>query len=136
MVDRLLIRPLRRLRSTVQRYRPGEEIVPAWTGAMPAQEIRELGDTFREISRTVQTHEAGLAEGLVRQTRLTREVHHRVKNNLQVISSLINFHARGAKSAEATEPMPRSSAASTPSRWSTATIMPSWRSIAGSSCAR
>ena len=54
------------------------------------------------ISRTVAEHEAGLAEGLVRQTRLTREVHHRVKNNLQVISSLINFHARGARSKEAT----------------------------------
>jgi two-component sensor histidine kinase len=54
------------------------------------------------ISRTVAAHEAGLAEGLVRQTRLTREVHHRVKNNLQVISSLINFHARGARSKEAT----------------------------------
>jgi len=40
---------------------------------------------------------------LVRQTRLTREVHHRVKNNLQVISSLINFHARGARSAEVTK---------------------------------
>ncbi|WP_353739235.1 histidine kinase dimerization/phosphoacceptor domain -containing protein [Sphingomonas sp. NIBR02145] len=70
---------------------------------MPAAEIRELGDTFREISRTVKEHEAGLAEGLVRQTKLTREVHHRVKNNLQVIASLINFHARSAKSDEATE---------------------------------
>ena len=101
IVDRLLIHPLRRLRSAVAAYVPGEEIDPEEVRALPAQEIRELGDTFRNISRTVAAHEAGLAEGLVRQTRLTREVHHRVKNNLQVISSLINFHARSAKSAEA-----------------------------------
>lgn len=103
VVDRLLIRPLRRLRTSVGNYRPGEVLDMKRFGAMPAQEIRELGDTFQEITRTVQLHEADLAEGLVRQTRLTREVHHRVKNNLQVISSLINFHARGAKSGEATE---------------------------------
>jgi two-component sensor histidine kinase len=102
IVDRLLIRPLRRLRTTVAAYVPGEEIDPDEVRALPAQEIRELGDTFRAISRTVAAHEAGLAEGLVRQTKLTREVHHRVKNNLQVISSLINFHARGSKSVEAT----------------------------------
>jgi two-component sensor histidine kinase len=69
---------------------------------LPAQELRELGETFRAISETVAAHEAGLEEGLRRQTKLTREVHHRVKNNLQVISSLINFHARGAQSADAT----------------------------------
>jgi len=103
VVDRLLIRPLRRLRTSVGNYRPGEVLDMKRFGAMPAQEIRELGDTFQQITRTVQLHEADLAEGLVRQTRLTREVHHRVKNNLQVISSLINFHARGARSGEATE---------------------------------
>jgi two-component sensor histidine kinase len=103
VVDRLLIRPLRRLRAEVSGYTPGELLDPAWSGSMPAQEIRDLGNTFRDIARTVQAHEAGLAEGLVRQTRLTREVHHRVKNNLQVIASLINFHARGAKSPEASE---------------------------------
>ena len=103
VVDILLIRPLRRLRASVGAYQPGELIDVGRVGEMPAQEIRELGETFREISRTVQAHEADLAEGLVRQTKLTREVHHRVKNNLQVIASLINFHARGAKSAEASE---------------------------------
>jgi len=103
VVDRLLVDPLRRLRASVAAYKPGEEIDPAEVRHLPAQEIRELGDTFRIISRTVAAHEAGLAEGLVRQTRLTREVHHRVKNNLQVIASLINFHARGAKSKEATD---------------------------------
>ena len=102
VVDRLLIGPLRRLRSSVATYVPGEEIDTGSLRALPAQEIRELGDTFRTISRTVAAHETGLAEGLIRQTKLTREVHHRVKNNLQVISSLINFHARGARSEEAT----------------------------------
>lgn len=103
VVNILLIRPLRQLRTSVGRYQPGEVLDMRRFGAMPAQEIRELGETFQQITRTVQAHESDLAEGLVRQTKLTREVHHRVKNNLQVISSLINFHARGAKSAEATE---------------------------------
>lgn len=101
VVDRLLIRPLRRLRTVVSAYQPGEIIEPVRGSDIPAQEIRELGDTFQGLSRTVQVHERDLAEGLSRQTKLTREVHHRVKNNLQVIASLINFHARGAKSDEA-----------------------------------
>ncbi|MGJ3627798.1 histidine kinase dimerization/phosphoacceptor domain -containing protein [Sphingomonas sp. MMS24-JH45] len=98
VVDRLLIAPLRALRGSIAAYAPGDQPDPAMLSALPTQEIRELGDTFRALSRTVAIHEAGLAEGLVRRTKLTREVHHRVKNNLQVISSLINFHARSASS--------------------------------------
>ncbi|WP_022687478.1 sensor histidine kinase [Sphingomonas phyllosphaerae] len=103
VVDRLLIAPLRALRGSIAAYAPGDQPDPAMLRALPAQEIRDLGDTFRALSRTVAIHEAGLADGLMRQTKLTREVHHRVKNNLQVISSLINFHARGARSSEATQ---------------------------------
>lgn len=100
VVDRLLIRPLRRLRRSVGDYQPGTVFDPVAVGAIPAQEIRELGATFRGLSQTLAAHESDLAEGLVRQTKLTREVHHRVKNNLQVIASLINFHARSAGSGE------------------------------------
>lgn len=101
VVDRLLIRPLRRLRATVGSYVPGTVLAAPPARAVPAQEIRELGETFARITETVRLHESDLAEGLVRQTKLTREVHHRVKNNLQVIASLINFHARGAESSDA-----------------------------------
>ncbi|URW76898.1 histidine kinase [Sphingomonas donggukensis] len=100
VVDASLIRPLRRLRRGVDAYKPGTVFDTVSIGTIPAQEIRELGDTFRGLSQTLVAHEADLAEGLVRQTKLTREVHHRVKNNLQVIASLINFHARSSPSPE------------------------------------
>lgn len=99
VVDRLLIRPLRGLQRGVDAYQPGSVFDPVIQSGLPASEISDLGNSFRGLTRTLVAHEAGLADGLVRQTKLTREVHHRVKNNLQVIASLINFHARGAKGA-------------------------------------
>jgi two-component sensor histidine kinase len=42
-----------------------------------------------------------MAEALTGQRRLVREVHHRVKNNLQVVASLLNIHGRSATTPEA-----------------------------------
>jgi two-component sensor histidine kinase len=53
------------------------------------------------VTRTVARHEAELEAAVERQTRLVREVHHRVKNNLQVVASLLNIHSRGSASEEA-----------------------------------
>ncbi|EPR09019.1 histidine kinase [Sphingobium indicum IP26] len=103
VVNRLLIRPLVLLRRTVAAYQPGEVLEPMRRIRTPAQEIVALGNTFREISEDVATHEAEMAESLETQRKLTREVHHRVKNNLQIIASLINLHARSAHDAEAVE---------------------------------
>lgn len=103
VVNRLLIRPLVLLQRAVAAYQPGEVIQPLARIRTPAQEIADLGNTFRAISEEVATHETEMAEGLDRQRKLTREVHHRVKNNLQIIASLINLHARAAVSDEAIE---------------------------------
>ncbi|MFZ2998416.1 sensor histidine kinase [Sphingobium sp.] len=103
VVNRLLIRPLVLLRRTVAAYQPGEVLQPMERIRTPAQEIVALGETFREISEDVATHEAEMAEGLETQRKLTREVHHRVKNNLQIIASLISLHARSAQEPEAIE---------------------------------
>jgi signal transduction histidine kinase len=101
VINRLVIGPLTQLRANVATYQPGDILTPHRRMAVPAREIEDLGETFRAISQKVATHEEELERGLARQTKLTREVHHRVKNNLQVVSSLINLHARGAKTGEA-----------------------------------
>ncbi|SCW87994.1 Two-component sensor histidine kinase, contains HisKA and HATPase domains [Sphingobium faniae] len=103
VVNRLLIRPLVVLRRLVAAYQPGEVLEPLRRMRTPAQEIIALGETFRAISEDVATHEAEMADALETQRKLTREVHHRVKNNLQIITSLINLHARSAATSEASE---------------------------------
>ena len=101
VVDRLILRPLGILQQAVDRYttRGGRLELPLLT--TPAQEIRSLGEALTSATGTIARHEAELEEGLARQTRLTREVHHRVKNNLQVVASLLNIHSRGATTPEA-----------------------------------
>lgn len=103
VVDRLLLRPLKRMQRAVAGYGIGEGplVIPALI--TPAQELRGLGDAFQAVTARISAHEAELEQGLARQTRLTREVHHRVKNNLQVVSSLISLHARAAIGEEAAD---------------------------------
>lgn len=100
IVDRLLLRPLGRMQRAVAAYRPGDRGFDLPSLRSPAREIRELGLSFDEVTRTVARHEAELEAAVERQTRLVREVHHRVKNNLQVVASLLNLHARGATSED------------------------------------
>ena len=61
VVNRLLIRPLVLLRRQVAAYQPGEVLEPLRRIRTPAHEISDLGDTFREISEDVATHEAEMA---------------------------------------------------------------------------
>jgi two-component sensor histidine kinase len=97
------VRPLRRLEGAVLAYRPGDgsDELPRKLG--PSQEIEGLRNAFaRAIDRTEESErETGAA--LEGQRRLVREVHHRVKNNLQVVASLLNIHGRSAGTSDARE---------------------------------
>ena len=101
LVHRLLISPLRKLQRSVGSFEAGDD--PAALAAIdvgPSAEINDLRDTFvRAVSRIEET-ERGMAEALEGQRRLVREVHHRVKNNLQVVASLLSIHGRSADSKE------------------------------------
>lgn len=100
IVDRLLLGPLARMQRAVAAYSPGDRGLDLPSLRSPAREIGELGQSFDDVTRTVARHEADLEAAVERQTRLVREVHHRVKNNLQVVASLLNLHARGATSED------------------------------------
>ncbi|QPQ54037.1 sensor histidine kinase [Allosphingosinicella flava] len=96
IVSRLLLRPLVRMQKVVSAYQPGDRQFYLPLIRTPAQEIRDLGDAFEQLTRTVARHEADLEDAVERQRKLVREVHHRVKNNLQVVASLLNIHSRGS----------------------------------------
>ena len=95
VINELLLRPLGRLQRAVAVFgqQSGTFLPPRLQ--TPAREIQALADSFADAAAQIAQRERALEEGLSHQVRLTREVHHRVKNNLQVVSSLINLHARG-----------------------------------------
>jgi two-component system, sensor histidine kinase PdtaS len=97
-IVQLLIRPLTQLRYAVIRHADGGTEFEIPDFPISAIEIQQLALAFENAFEKLHSHEEQLAAGLKEQTRLTREVHHRVKNNLQIIASLLNLHARAAKS--------------------------------------
>lgn len=103
IVNRLLLLPLSQLQGRIDHFRTGQGSLDIPRLNTPALEIQELAASFATASRQILAHEQELEQGLSRQTRLTREVHHRVKNNLQVVSSLINLHARGVTNEDAVD---------------------------------
>ena len=101
LVSRLLIRPLKRLKQAVTNYQPGEGPLDLPRRLGPATEIQGLRDAFGRAVARVEDSERDMADALDGQRRLVREVHHRVKNNLQVVASLLNIHGRSAETVDA-----------------------------------
>jgi two-component sensor histidine kinase len=101
LVSRLLIRPLRRLEAAVVEYQPGSGVVELPRKLGPSTEIQELRDAFARVISRIADSDRDMANALEGQRRLVREVHHRVKNNLQVVASLLNIHGRSATGKEA-----------------------------------
>lgn len=103
LVHRLFTRQLGFLTRQVELYQPGAIIDLGEEARSGAREVHALGTGLQDLSRLVARNTSEVEAGLERQTALTREVHHRVKNNLQVIASLISLHSRSADNAVAQE---------------------------------
>ena len=88
-------RPLRRLNRAAQAYSEGD-LSPVRPLEGPA-ELRSLASTISEMARRIALREEELREAIATREAMVREIHHRVKNNLQIVTSLLNLQARSVK---------------------------------------
>jgi len=96
----LVVQPLAHMRRALDRYAAGDTAIRLGGYNFQTQEVRELGDAFDRMANQISDHEEDLRSALVTQKKLTREVHHRVKNNLQIVSSLLSLQSRDASSPD------------------------------------
>ena len=100
LANRLVVGPLTGMRREVERYAAGDVTVRLAGRDFASQEMTELSRTFDRMADAIDRHDTALRAALDEQKRLTREVHHRVKNNLQIVASLLSIQSRETSSAE------------------------------------
>lgn len=95
-IEIYVARPLSALEVAARQFARGEEVEEPPTLANAPIEVRSLRRTLAAMAKTLRGREARLVEALGEERALLREVHHRVKNNLQMVASLLNIQARSA----------------------------------------
>lgn len=92
--------PLRRLAARVRNWAPGRPYVSPAGGNVP-REVHDLDRALTSAAAALQDREDGLTAALRQRDLLMAEIHHRVKNNLQIVASLLSLQANRLRSESA-----------------------------------
>ncbi len=95
-----LCKPLTLLNRAVAEWRSSGSFDAVRLGD-PPNEVRSLAASFAAAVATLNEQEAKLKLAVEQQELLMREIHHRVKNNLQIVASLLNLQASRIRVPEA-----------------------------------
>ncbi|MBW8303187.1 MAG: sensor histidine kinase, partial [Brevundimonas sp.] len=99
--ERIVVRWLVYLERVAAIYARGRfSVRPVQAMNAPA-EIRVLARTLDDLADTITTRDAALNASIEEKDALMREIHHRVKNNLQIISSLLSMQQRALTDPQA-----------------------------------
>ena len=102
--DYLVNRHIRALVAATRSYGRGLGMrVPDMAGA--PLELRALARSFTDMAARIEHREQELRSSLEQKDMMLREIHHRVKNNLQIVISLLRLRARTAGDGEARQVM-------------------------------
>ena len=100
--DRQVTHWINYLRRIAAAYRSGHYVIRPDLAEAPV-EFRLLGDAMSEMAEGIQDRDRRLRESVDMKTTLIKEIHHRVKNNLQIVMSLLSIQAQQVKDAGAKE---------------------------------
>ncbi len=91
-LDLVIAAPLRRFGAGIEQWRGGGGFDVHRAGRLP-REFRLVALSFKRSTLALARREAELRRAVQAQELAMQEIHHRVKNNLQVVASLLNLQA-------------------------------------------